>query len=164
MPEIAPRDFGPAFEDYLRSMLPRVRAALLAEAGAFLLARNAARSPVGDPPMDPHPGKMAASWRGSIGDPVAANLSDAPSYPRPSDDRMEHVPALSGSRPGESVHVTNDAKSDRDDYPYSYRMGVLGESAKAPEGTVLPSFADLAAEWDAVAAAAIERALAEGER
>lgn len=164
MPEIAPRDFGPAFEDYLRSVLPKMRAALLAEAGAFLVARNAVRSPVGDPPMDPHPGKMAASWRGSVGAPVAAGLADAPAYPRPSGDRMEYIPALSGSQPGQSVHVTNDAKSDRDDYPYSYRMGVLGESPKAPEGTVLPSFADLAAEWDAVATAAIERVLAEEER
>lgn len=150
---------GAGMDAYLRSVLPKIRAALLAEAAAYLAAQNAVHSPIGDAPIDPHPGKMAASWVASIGSPRGANLSDASSYRPPSGNRMEFIPTASGSVPGQSVHVTNDATSDRDRYPYSYRMGVLGESPKAPEGTVEPSFADLEGDWHEVAAAAIKRAL-----
>jgi|GEM_PF-4043872 len=160
MPIVGMGQAGPALELWLQSMLPKVRSALLAEAAGYLAAKNAKISPVGDPPMDPHPGKMADSWRASAGEPVGADLRDAPSCPAPSGNRLEYIPAMGGAR---TAHVTNDARSDRDLYPYSYEMGVLGASRKAPEGTVEPSFAELRREWSEVAGAAIAKALSGSE-
>lgn len=160
MPTADLKDAGGQIQAYLASVLPRVRSALLAEAAGFLAARNAVRSPIGDAPMDPHPGKMADSWRASGGAPVAADLRDAPSYSPPSGNRLEYIPAV---LPGQDAHVTNDARSDRDAYPYSYRMGVLGESPKAPQGTVEPSFQDLQNEWTEVAAAIVKAIAGTGE-
>jgi len=152
---------GAAMQDWVLRVLPRIGVALQVEAAAFLAARNAQLSPVGDPPRDTHPGKLAASWRTSAGDPDFASLADAPSYAPPSGNRMEFIPAMRGLRPGGVAHVTNDAKSDAETDGYAYLMAVLGESPKAPLGTVRPAFFDLGDAWDEVARAAIFRVLAE---
>lgn len=159
------REAAEALRDWPRTVLPQLGTALLAEATGHLAAANAALSPVGDPPMDPHPGKLRASWRASAGSAQTANLADAPSYPA-ARGRAEFVPPLrSALRPGQAAHVTNDARSDRSGHPYAYGVAVLGRgvladgravgSLKAPEGTVKPSMADLAAHWREVAARAL---------
>lgn len=153
---------GSEIQAWLQVMLPRMGVALLAEATAYVAAKNAVFSPVGDAPIDPHPGKLMRSWRASVGSPEVADLRDAPSYPRASGDRMEFIPALAGLQPGQSTYVTNDAKSDRDKYFYASRMIVDGESPKAPAGTIQPTFEALGSDWPAVAEAAILKVLAEG--
>ena len=152
---------GAAMQDWTLRVLPRIGVALQVEAAAFLAARNAELSPVGDAPRDSHPGKLAASWRASAGDPDFASLADAPSYPSPSGNRMEFIPPMRGLHPGGIAHVTNDAKSDAETDGYAYLMAVLGESPKAPLGTVRPSFFDLGDAWQEVARVAILRVLAE---
>lgn len=154
-------EVGAAMVEWMRRVVPKIGAALQVEAAAFLAARNSATSPVGDPPRDTHPGKLAASWRASAGEPEYASLADAASYDPPSGDRMEFIPPMAGLQPGEVAHVTNDAKSDTEQYGYAYRMAVLGESPKAPLGTVRPSLFDLGDEWSEVATAAIGRVLQE---
>lgn len=73
-------------------------------------------SPVGRPPSatnrgtSRHPGKFRGSWLVSPGAARFAGLADRPAYtiPGPADaDR-----ALSGLKPGQAAHLTNDARTD----------------------------------------------------
>lgn len=114
-------ELGPALEAYL----PRAAAALQVSLRGVIMEHGIVelvdRSPVGNPVVDPHPGKYRASHVPSAGNMETRVLPNMPAYPIPGIPEVEA--ALSGAGPDVSGFLANAAADDR--RPDSSYAGIL---------------------------------------
>ena len=165
---------GPGLEVALTGAVRRI--------GTEYLVVNVQLSPVGRPQamragkggrrlalrQDRHPGKLRSSWRLSLGAPAYARLRDASAYPVPGAGQAAAV--FRGYRLGQSVFLSNDAKTDRAKRGYADVVALVGQhvdrlgrtigSLQAPRGTVIPTQEIVAARAPALLTAAINEGIA----
>ncbi len=162
---------GPALEAYI----PRAAAALTVSLRGVIaehaIVELVDRSPVGDPVVDPHPGKYRASHIPSAGQMVTRVLPNMPTYPIPGIPEVEA--ALSGAGPDVSGFIANAAADDR--RPDSSYAGILEGgrrqasrissrttmwvgSPQAPDGIYGPAVQALLGMRATIEAKALERA------
>lgn len=149
-----------------QQFLERFGVELIKAAAVFLAAANVELSPVGEVGEDPHPGKLRASWRLGLDQPVYAGLPDQSSYPTPG--KGDLATPIEPVSVGQSIHLTNDAATDGQD-SYAAIIAVLGRhidsrgrsigSPQAPEGTLMPSLEELVKAQPQLVELAFQRAL-----
>lgn len=164
-------ELGPALEAFLPRAVAELTASLRDVIAEHAIVELVDRSPVGDPAVDPHPGKYRASHVAAAGQMVTRVLPNMPSYPIPGIPEVEA--ATAGAGPEVSVFIANAAADDRrPDQSYagileggrrqysrvSSRSTVWAGSEQAPEGIYGPAIRALQGMRATIEAKAVERA------
>lgn len=102
---------GPALQGFLGRLVPELQVALRGVIAEHAIVELVDRSPVGNPAVDPHPGKYRASHVPSAGNMVTKVLPNLPAYPIPGIPEVEA--ALSGAGPDVSAWIANAAADER---------------------------------------------------
>lgn len=126
-------ELGPALQAYLDRAVPALVTALRDVIAEHAMVELVDRSPVGNPAVDPHPGKYRASHVPNAGAIRTVVLPNMPSYPLPGIPEVEA--ATRGAGPEVSVFIANAAADDR--RPDSSYAGLL-EPPKAHSKTQAP--------------------------
>lgn len=162
---------GPALEAFLARAVPVLTTALRDSVAEHAIVELVDRSPVGNPAVDPHPGKYRASHIPSAGQMVTRVLPNLPAYPIPG--IPEVAAALSGADADTSAFIANAAADDR--RPDQSYAGILEGgrrqysrvsskttmwigSEQAPEGIYGPAVQALRAMRATIEAQAVARA------
>lgn len=112
---------GPALEAFLPRAVRELQASLRGVIMEHAIVELGDRSPVGNPAVDPHPGKYRASHVPSAGNMQTRVLPNMPAYPIPGIPEVEA--ALAGAGPDVSGFIANAAADDR--RPDSSYAGIL---------------------------------------
>lgn len=102
---------GPALQGYLDRLLPVLLTSLRDVIAEHAIVELVDRSPVGDPVVDPHPGKYRASHVPAAGSMQTQVLPNVPAYPIPGIPEIEA--ATQGAGPEVSIFIANAAADDR---------------------------------------------------
>ena len=164
-------EMGPAVAQYLNRAVPALYVALRDEIAEQAMVKLVDFSPVGDPAVDPHPGKYRASHIPNAGSILTRVLPNMPAYPIPGIPEVEA--ATRGAGPAVSVFIANAAADER--RPDSSYAGLLEGgrrqyssvrsrktiwigSDQAPDGIYGPALRALQGMRGTIVASAIERA------
>lgn len=164
-------ELGPALQAFLPRAVGVLQMSLRDVIAEHAMVELVDRSPVGNPVVDPHPGKYRASHVPSAGNMVTRVLPNQPAYPIPGIPEVEA--ALSGAGPEISAFIANAASDDR--RPDSSYAGILEGgrrqysrtatrttmwigSLQAPEGIYGPAILALRGMRATIEAQALERA------
>lgn len=162
---------GPALEAYIPRAAAALTVALRDTIAEHAIVELVDRSPVGNPAVDPHPGKYRASHVPSAGQMQTRVLPNMPAYPIPG--IPEVAAALSGAGPDDSAFIANAAADDR--RPEDGYAGILEGgrrqysrvaskttmwigSEQAPEGIYGPAIQALRGMRATIEAQAVKRA------
>lgn len=152
-------ELGPALEAYLPRAAAALQASLRDVIAEHAIVELVDRSPVGDPAVDPHPGKYRASHVPAAGNMVTRVLPNMPAYPIPGIPEVEA--ALSGAGPDVSAFIANAAADDRrpdESYAGFLEPPKAHSKRQAPDGIYAPAVLALRAMRATIEAQAIERA------
>jgi len=164
-------ELGPALEEFLPRAVAALQVSLRDTIAEHAMVELVDRSPVGNPAVDPHPGKYRASHVPSAGQMVTRVLPNMPAYPIPGIPEVEA--ALAGAGPEVSAFIANAAADER--RPDSSYAGLLEGgrrqysrtatrttmwigSEQAPEGIYGPAILALKGMRATIEAQAVERA------
>jgi hypothetical protein len=154
--EISWAQLGAELRRVGRDQVPRLSTELIGGMGRRWFFRIIRLAPVGRHKASrrrgtsPHPGKFRASVRAGAGRPKWARLPDSPTYGVPGAGDIE--PELARLKPGQTFHLTDDAKTDRAKRGYADVLergrhtdsrGRPAGSKQAPKGVFAPAMLEM---------------------